>query len=106
MLYDAVYTALVANKANADPSQTVTISGKHCETDTLIQDARIAEVEPGDVLAVLCTGAYNYSMASNYNRLPRPAVVLVANGHAEIIVQRETLDDLVRHDVIPKRLNG
>ena len=106
LLYDAVYTALVANKANADPSQTATISGKHCETDTLIQDARIAEVEPGDVLAVLCTGAYNYSMASNYNRLPRPAVVLVADGRAEIIVQRETLDDLVRHDVIPERLSG
>jgi len=105
LLYDAVYTALVANKADGEPSQVVTISGKHCETDTLIQDAKIAEVAPGDVLAVLCTGAYNYSMASNYNRLPRPAAVLVADGRADPIVERETLDDLVRKDVIPERLN-
>ncbi|HUV04546.1 MAG TPA: diaminopimelate decarboxylase [Armatimonadota bacterium] len=105
LLYDAVYQALVANKADGEPSQVVTISGKHCEADTLIQDARIAEVAPGDILAVYCTGAYNYSMASNYNRLPRPAAVLVADGEADVIVERETLDDLVRHDVIPARLN-
>jgi len=104
LLYDAVYTALVANKADVAPSQTVTVSGKHCETDTLIQDTPIAEVEPGDLLAVLCTGAYNYSMASNYNRFARPAVVLVADGRADVIVERETLDDLVAHDLIPERL--
>ena len=104
MLYDAIYTALVANKANADPSRIATISGKHCETDTLIQDARIADVEPGDLMAVQCTGAYNYSMASNYNRFRRPAVVLVADGGADVIVRRENLDDLVQHDVIPERL--
>jgi len=104
LLYDAVYTALVASKADREPSQVVTISGKHCEADTLIQNARIAEVEPGDILAVLCTGAYNYSMASNYNRLPRLAAVLVADGKADVIVEREALDDLVRHDVIPARL--
>jgi len=106
LLYDAVYTALVASRADTEPSQTVTISGKHCETDTLIHDARIAEVAAGDILAVLCTGAYNYSMASNYNRFTRPAAVLVADGRADVIVERETLDDLVRHDVVPDRLLG
>ncbi|MCX6374704.1 MAG: diaminopimelate decarboxylase, partial [Armatimonadetes bacterium] len=104
LLYDAVYTALVANKANETPSQVVTISGKHCETDTMIQDARIAEVQAGDILAVQCTGAYNFSMASNSNRMRRPAVVLVSEGRADVIVERESLDDLVRRDVIPARL--
>lgn len=106
LLYDAVYTAMVANKAADKPSQVVTICGKHCETDTLIQDARITDVEPGDVLAVQCTGAYNYSMASNYNRFTRPAVVFVKDGEADLVVERETLDDLVRRDLIPERLNG
>lgn len=106
LLYDAVYTALVVNKANETPSQVVTISGKHCETDTMIQDARIAEVEAGDILAVQCTGAYNFSMASNYNRMRRPAVVLVSEGRADVIVERESLDDLVRRDVIPPRLDA
>lgn len=103
-LYQAVYTPLVANKANAEASEVVTISGKHCETDTLISSARIAPAEPGDILAVLSTGAYNYAMASNYNRVTRPAVVLVAGGQADVIVKRETLEDLVRNDVIPERL--
>jgi len=104
LLYDAVYTAVAAGRMDKSTSQVVTIAGKHCETDTLIQDARMPEVEAGDILAVQCTGAYNYSMASNYNRLPRPAVLLVADGRAAVIVERETLDDLVRHDVIPERL--
>lgn len=103
-LYAAVYTPMVANKANADASEVVTISGKHCETDTLISDARIAHVEPGDILAVFSTGAYNYAMASNYNRVTRPAVVLVCDGEADVIVKRETLEDLVRNDVVPARL--
>jgi diaminopimelate decarboxylase len=104
LLYDAVYEAIAANKADRAASQTVTICGKHCETDTLISDAKIAEVEPGDILAVQCTGAYNHSMSSNYNRLTRPAVVLVSDGRADVIVEREELDDLVRHDVIPGKL--
>jgi diaminopimelate decarboxylase len=89
---------------DALPAQIVTVSGKHCETDTLIQDIDLPEVCSGDLLAVQCTGAYNLSMASNYNRLPRPAAVLVADGKAELIVERETLDDLVRHDLIPDHL--
>lgn len=103
--YQAVYTAFVANRANAPASEIVTVSGKHCETDTLIANTTIAPVESGDIMAVLCTGAYNYSMASNYNRFPRPAVVLVADGQADIVVKRETLDDVIRNDVIPERLN-
>lgn len=105
-MYQAVYTPMVANKANAPATESVTISGKHCETDTLIANARIPHTEPLDIMAVLCTGAYNYSMASNYNRFPRPAVVLVADGQADVIVKRETLDDVVKNDVIPERLNG
>lgn len=103
-LYQAVYTPIVANKANAEASEVVTISGKHCETDTLISGAEIAPVEPGDIVAVLSTGAYNYAMASNYNRFPRPAVILAADGRADVIVKRETLEDIVKNDVIPERL--
>jgi diaminopimelate decarboxylase len=103
-LYDARYEAAVANRAAEPLTQTVTVAGKHCETDTLIRDVRLQDTEPGDILAVFSTGAYNYSMASNYNRFPRPAVVLVADGHADVIVERETLDDLVAKDRIPPRL--
>jgi len=105
-LYDAVYTALVANKADAPADWLVTVSGKHCETDTLIKDAVIAKAAPGDLLAVLSTGAYNYSMSSNYNRFPRPAAVLVGGGKAELFVRRESLDDLVANDLIPERLRS
>jgi diaminopimelate decarboxylase len=103
-LYQAEYEAIVANKAASPPNCTVTISGKHCETDTLITDVEAPELAVGDIVAVQTTGAYNYSMASNYNRLPRPAVVLVHDGAAEVVVERETLDDLVSHDRIPPHL--
>jgi diaminopimelate decarboxylase len=63
-------------------------------------------VQPGDILAVLTTGAYNYAMASNYNRFTRPAMVLVRDGHADLIVRRETWDDLLRCDVLPERLHA
>jgi diaminopimelate decarboxylase len=110
-LYQAEYELVVANKAAPpvganEPGRRmkVTISGKHCETDTLITDIEVPELEVGDIVAVQTTGAYNYSMSSNYNRLPRPAVVLVHEGQAEVIVERETLDDLLRQDRIPPRL--
>lgn len=103
-LYDAVYEVLVANKANQPADLTVTVAGKHCETDTLFQDVRVAQPAPGDLLAVQSTGAYNYAMASNYNRFTHPMVVLVHNGQADVIVERQTLEDLVRHDVMPARL--
>ncbi len=105
-LYGAKYSALVASKADQAPTRTVRVSGKHCETDTLIEELEVPEVAPGDILAVQTTGAYNYSMASNYNRLPRPAAVLVVDGCAEIIVEREALEDLMRLDRIPERLRA
>ena len=70
----------------------------------LIWDLRVPELQPGDVLAMLSTGAYTYSMAGNYNRMPRPAMVLVREGQADLIVRRETYADLVRYDVLPERL--
>ena len=104
--YDAVYEIIVANKATDPHDQVVTIAGKHCETDTLITDANSAEIEPGDIIAVQTTGAYNYSMASNYNKFLKPAVVLVQNGEADLIVEREELAELLRHDVVPERLRS
>lgn len=103
-LYDAKYEAIVANKAQQPITRTVTVSGKHCETDTLISELETPEIAPGDILAVQTTGAYNYSMASNYNRLTRPAAVTVSGGRANLIVRRETLADLVRYDRLPARL--
>lgn len=104
-LYQARYEAMLANKAAERPVELVSIAGKCCESgDMLIWDITLPPVEPGDILAVACTGAYNYSMASNYNRLPRPAMVLVKDGQADLIVRRESYEDLVRNDVIPPRL--
>jgi diaminopimelate decarboxylase len=105
-LYSARYDAIVANKASQPRAKKVTVSGKHCETDTLIVDLAVPEIAPGDILAVQTTGAYNHSMASNYNRLARPAMVLVSGGAAELIVERESLRDLVRMDRVPERLRA
>jgi len=105
-LYDAKYEAIIANRAEAKLDAVITLTGKHCETDTLIKDTRIANPATGDIIAVYSTGAYNYSMASNYNRLPRPAAVLVSNGTADVIIRRETLEDIVSHDEIPERLSA
>jgi diaminopimelate decarboxylase len=105
-LYGSKYSAVVANKANHPLTRTVRVSGKHCETDTLIEELEVPEIERGDILAVQTTGAYTYSMASNYNRFPRPAVVLVSGGRADLIVERETLEDLVRLDRVPARLQS
>ena len=85
----------------------VTIAGKHCESgDVLIHDAQLPLAQTGDILVVPDTGAYNYSMASNYNRLGRPAAVLVGDGNADLILKRETYEDLLRSDVLPSRLQG
>ncbi|MBK1990416.1 diaminopimelate decarboxylase [Sphaerospermopsis aphanizomenoides BCCUSP55] len=103
--YQSVYRAVVANKMSAALTETVTLAGKHCESgDILIKNAQLPKTEPGDILVVMGTGAYNYSMASNYNRLPRPAAVLVANGEANLILQRETYQDIIRQDCLPERL--
>jgi diaminopimelate decarboxylase len=97
MLYRAVYEAIIANKANVKPTRRVTIAGKHCESgDILIEDARISEPEIGDILCTPATGAYGYVMANNYNKQPRPAVVMVKDGQARVIIRRETYEDLLR----------
>jgi diaminopimelate decarboxylase len=96
MLYDARYEGLLANKADALADTTVTVAGKHCESgDVLIRDAVIARPEPGDILVMPATGAYCYALASNYNGSPRPAVVLVSEGAARVIIEREDYADLV-----------
>ena len=103
--YQSVYRAVVANRMSAPLTETVTIAGKHCESgDILIKEATLPQTEPGDIFVVMSTGAYNYSMASNYNRLPRPAAVLVYEGEANLILQRETYEDLIRQDRLPVRL--
>ncbi|MGC8889502.1 MAG: diaminopimelate decarboxylase [bacterium] len=97
MLYQAEYTAFVANKMNEDCKETVTIAGRHCESgDILIDKTFLPELVPGDILVVAATGAYNYSMSSNYNLFPRPIVIGVKDGKEEIWVEREKYSDLVR----------
>ncbi|MDA8353802.1 MAG: diaminopimelate decarboxylase [Firmicutes bacterium] len=104
-LYQATYEAIVANRAAETPQERISVAGKLCESgDMLIWDLDVPKVETGDVLAVLSTGAYNYSMANNYNRLRRPAVVFVRDGQADLVVQRERLDDLLQNDRIPERM--
>jgi diaminopimelate decarboxylase len=99
-LYAAVYTALIANNKENTESEVVTISGRCCESgDVLIKDIKLPQIASGDILAVLSTGAYNYSMASNYNRLRKPAVVLVNNGESRLIVKRETYEEIIRNDI-------
>ncbi len=100
ILYQSEYSVLLANRAGDKPVKPVTIAGKCCESgDLLVEGVMMPEVKAGDTLAVLATGAYNYSMASNYNRIPRPPVVMVSGGKAKVAVKRETYDDLLRNDV-------
>jgi len=99
LMYGARYQALVAARASEKPDTTVRIVGRHCETDALF-DAALPAPRSGDVLAVLCTGAYNHVMASNYNFFCRPPVVFVSHGHARLVVRRETNEDLLRRDVV------
>ncbi|MGO1059949.1 diaminopimelate decarboxylase [Planococcus sp. FY231025] len=99
-LYGAKYSSLVANKAEAALTEHYTIAGKCCESgDKLIEDAELPRLEAGDILSVFCTGAYGYSMASNYNRLARPAVVFAEDGGHQLVVKRETLEDLIGQDM-------
>jgi diaminopimelate decarboxylase len=103
--YQSVYRPMIANKMSVPFSETVTIAGKHCESgDILIKDAHLPPTQPGDILVVPATGAYNYSMSSNYNRISRPAAVIVGDGRGEIIIERETYTDLLKCDRIPPRL--
>ena len=99
-LYDSKYESILANRANDAVQETVSIAGKCCESgDMLLWDVALPEVQSGDLLAVFCTGAYNYSMASNYNRLRRPAVVFVQEGQSNLVVRRETYQDLIQNDL-------
>lgn len=99
-LYQAKYEAIVANRVGEEISKKVTIAGKCCESgDILIWDLEVPDIESGDILAVLSTGAYNYSMASNYNKNPKPAVVMVSNGKDRLIVKRETYKDILKNEI-------
>lgn len=104
-LYQAVYTGLVANKADQPVEDVVTVCGKCCESgDILIRDISIPAVEAGDLFAIFSTGAYGFSMASNYNHAPIPAVVLVKEGKSDLIVKHQSYDQLIENAVIPERL--
>ncbi len=105
--YQSVYRALVGNQMSTPLSETVTVAGKHCESgDVVVQAAALPPLQAGDILVIAATGAYNYSMASNYNRVPRPAAVIVGNGEACLIIRRETIQDLVRQDCLPAMLGN
>ena len=104
-LYQAKYTAVLANRAAEKPTETVSVAGKCCESgDIVCANVSLPRACSGDILAVLSTGAYNYSMAGNYNRNPVPPVILVKDGRADYIVKPQTYEDIVRNDVIPERL--
>ncbi len=104
-MYGAVYTSVIADRMQSKGGTKTTLVGRYCESgDIIIKDAGIP-AEQGDLIAVFSTGAYNYSMSSNYNRTGRPACVLVKDGQAELIIERETNDDLLRMDRIPKWLD-
>lgn len=100
ILYQSEYEAIVANKATQERTEKVTIAGRCCESGDLIgENMPLQHAESGDIIAVCATGAYNYSMSSNYNRLQKPAVVFVNNGESRIAIKRETLDDIIRNDI-------
>lgn len=99
-LYQANYTAVLANKVNDEAAEKVSVAGKACESgDMLIRDIELPPVNQDDILAVFSTGAYGYSMASNYNRLPRPAVVFLENGKDTLAIRRETYDDYLSLEI-------
>ena len=99
-LYKAKYEAMLANKMNEEADTTYTVAGKCCESgDMLVMDAKLPKAEQGDLLLVSSTGAYNYSMSSNYNRLPKLPVVFVKDGASRLVVKGETLEDLIRQDI-------
>lgn len=104
-LYDAHYTGLLANKAAEAAVEPVTIAGKACEsTDILVKDLPLPQIEAGDIFATFSTGAYGYSMASNYNKLLIPAVVFVKDGQAELVVRRQSYEQLLQNEIIPDSL--
>jgi diaminopimelate decarboxylase len=104
-LYGSKYTGLIANKAEEAKTDIVTISGKCCESgDILLRDEKIAKAEAGDIFAIFTTGAYGYSMSSNYNRNSIPGVVFVKDGIAEWAIKPQSYKDMISNDVIPESL--
>ncbi len=100
-LYEAQYTVCLPEKMNANPCEKVTIAGKCCESgDIIAKDIMVPEISVGDLLCVFSTGAYNYSMASNYNRIPRLPVVMIKNGEDKLVVKRETYEDIIKNDIL------
>ncbi|MBQ4145119.1 MAG: diaminopimelate decarboxylase [Clostridia bacterium] len=100
IMYGAEYTAVLVENPLGKEEMTATIAGRCCESgDILIRDAKLPTVSSGDILAIQATGAYNYSMASNYNRLPRPPIVFVKDGEANLVVRRETYEDIISCDI-------
>lgn len=97
-LYQAKYETVLANDPQRRASQEVHVAGKYCESGDILADAKLPSLKAGDILAMLDTGAYGYSMASNYNRNPRPAVVFAENGKAQVVINRESLEDLIHLD--------
>ncbi len=101
ILYGSEYDAIIANRANDKAEEYVTLCGKCCESgDILIEKCHLPKVKSGDIVAVMSTGAYNYSMASNYNRLPRPCAVMVSKGKDKLIIKRETYEDIIKNDIL------
>ena len=102
--YQSLYTCCLADRPHAPADETVNLVGKHCESgDVLLKDLPLPKTQSGDIVAVFATGAYNASMSSNYNRIPRPAAVVVHSGSSELVQKREQPDDLLRYDVLPER---
>ncbi|MGL4742057.1 MAG: diaminopimelate decarboxylase [Sarcina sp.] len=99
-LYGAEYECCVANRLEGE-SETITIAGKCCESgDVLVNNAILPVLEKGDLLAIMTTGAYGYSMASNYNRMPRPAMIMIKDGESRVVVKRESYDDMIQNECI------
>jgi diaminopimelate decarboxylase len=105
-MYGSKYTVERVSPEGADALSTYTVSGKHCETDRLFPDVELpADLKAGDLLQVLCTGAYNSSMASNYNRYPRPATALIRPDGTHCLIQRrDTFDEMLAREIVPEGL--
>ena len=102
-----MYTCCLADRPLATADETVNLVGKHCESgDVLLKDLPLPTTRTGDVVTVFATGAYNASMSSNYNRIPRPAAVVVKDGSSELVQKREQPDDMLRYDVLPERFRA
>lgn len=100
-LYNAEYECIIANKAESSSRETVTVAGKCCESgDILLSNVEIPKVESGDILAVLTTGAYGYSMANNYNKVPKPPVVIINNGNTKLICKRQTFEQVIENEIM------